>query len=209
MVRCSITEFVEDAVQKGGLGKIKIGGIVLGGGSDSKKARVTVDVKMYEVGTSKIIATSSASGNSESKGSAGGIGGLGGVLVFGKSTNDPIEKATRDAINNAVAFIVKNMEDTPWEGRVALAEKDEDGNMIYVLNRGSGDGIKVGDELTVIRPGRAVIDEETGESLGTSKGKVLGTCRVISVENRTANLEPVGGIEIKKGSVVRLKEGGQ
>ncbi len=205
MIRCTITEFVDDAVKEGGLGGIKIGGIVLGGRSNRKKAKVTVDIKMYEVGTSKIMATSSASGFSESKDNAGGVGGMGGALLFGKATNDPIEKATRDAIVNAVNFIISKMEDLPWEGKIALAEKDDDGKMVYVLNRGSSDGIKVGDELTVLRPGKVIIDEDTGESLGTSKGKVLGTCKVISTEIKTANVEPVGDTKIFKGNILRLK----
>ncbi len=52
MVRCAITEFVDDSVKEGGVGGVRIGGVNLGGGSTRKKAKVTVDVKMFDVATS-------------------------------------------------------------------------------------------------------------------------------------------------------------
>lgn len=210
MVRCAITEFVDDSVKESSGGGIRIpGGVTLGGGGGRKKSKVTVDIKMYEVATSKILYTDTASGDSTSKSSAFGIsgssGGYGGSALFGKSTNDPIEKATRDAINNVVNKIIKKMEEIPWEGKVALADKDDDGKMIYVINRGEADGVRVGDELVITKPGKQIIDPDTGEKLGRSEDKVIGTCKVVSVNKNTANVEPVGGIEIKAGAVVKYR----
>ena len=206
MVRCAITEFVDDSVKEGGAGGVHLPlGIVVGGGSSRKKAKVTVDIKMYDVATSKILYTSTASGNSDSKSSAMGISMFGAGAVFGKSTNDPIEKATRDAITGAVNFITEKMEAITWEGKIALSEKDDDGKMIYVLNRGEADGLKIGDELVVTSPGKEIIDPDTGEKLGRSKDRVIGSCRVVYTDKNVAHVEPMEVFTISKGCVVKLK----
>ncbi len=206
MVRCAITEFVDDSVKEGGGGGFHLpGGVVLGGSSNRKKAKVTVDIKMFDVATSKILYTSAASGNSDSKSSAVGISMFGAGAIFGKSTNDPIEKATRDAITNAVNFIVEKMEAVAWEGKIALAEKDDDGKMIYVLNRGESDGLKSGDELVATSPGKEIVDPDTGEKLGRSKDKILGSCRVVWTDKNVAHVEPLGNFTISKGNVIKLK----
>ena len=212
MVRCSITEFVADSVKERSGGGITIpGGVSIGGGGGRKKAKVTLDIKLYEVATSKILYTDTASGDSTSKGGGFSIGGstasgYGGNATFGKSTNDPIEKATRDAITNVVNKIIKKMDEIPWEGKVALADKDDDGKMMYVINRGEIDGVHVGDELLITRPGKEIIDPDTGAKLGRSEDKVLGTCKVVSVNKNTATIEPGAGIEVKVGAIVKYRQ---
>ncbi len=210
MVRCAITEFVADSVKEHSGAGVNIGGLSLGGGGGRKKAKVTLDIKMYEVATSKILYTDSASGDSTSQGSGFSIGGatgnFGGAATFGKSTNDPIEKATRDAITNVVNKIIKKMDAIPWEGKVALADKDDDGKMMYVINRGEIDGVHVGDELIITRPGKEIIDPDTGEKLGRSEDKILGTCKVLSTTKNTATIEPAAGLDVKVGAIVKYRQ---
>jgi curli biogenesis system outer membrane secretion channel CsgG len=211
MVRCAITEFVADAVKERSGGGITIpGGVSIGGGGGRKKAKVTLDLKLYEVATSKILYTDTASGDSTSKGGGfsigGSSGGYGGTATFGKSTNDPIEKATRDAITNVVNKIIKKMDTIPWEGKVALAEKDDDGKMMYVINRGEIDGVHAGDELLITRPGKVIVDPDTGEKLGRSEDKILGTCKVLAVNKNTSTIAPDGAIEVKVGAIVKYRQ---
>lgn len=205
MIRCTVTEFADDSVKEGGGAGIKIGSVQLGGGGARKKAKIVVDVRIFDVATSKVLYTSSAAGNSESRGGGGGVSFLGQSAVFGKSTNDPIEKATREAITNAVDFIIGKMEDVPWEGKIALVDKDDDGKDFYVLNRGEADGLRVGDRLMVTSPGKEIIDPDTGEKLGRSKDKVLGGCKVVWTDKNIAHVEPDSGVVITQGSVLKFK----
>ena len=205
MVRCVVTQFEDTATKEGGGASIGIGSVRIGGGGSKKRSKVVIDIKMYDVATSKILQTSSATGTSESKGAGIGVSALGSGGVFGKSSNDPIEKATRDAIINAVNFIVEKMDAVPWEGKVALADKDDDGKPLYVINRGEADGLKIGDQLLVTSPGKAIVDPDTGETLGRSKDKVLGACRVVWTDKNIAHVEPDSGVTIVQGAIVKFK----
>ncbi len=104
-----------------------------------------------------------------------------------------------------MAFIVEKMESVPWEGKIALADKDDDGKMLYVLNRGEADGLKIGDLLVVTSAGKQITDPDTGEILGRSKDKVLGTCRVTWTDKNIAHVEPLDGFMISRGNVLKLK----
>jgi curli biogenesis system outer membrane secretion channel CsgG len=155
MVRAAVTEFQPHS-KKGG-GGISLGGISIGGKKD--EAKIVLDVRFFDPSTSVIIDSVKAEGTSRSD--AVGIGFSVGSLGVGgaQAKADPIEKATRDAIVKAVFKICERMAKVPWEARVAKVA--EDGKVI--LNRGSNDGLKVGDALKLYKAGEIIEDPETGE----------------------------------------------
>lgn len=63
-----------------------------------------------------------------------------------------------------------------------------------VLNRGKGAGLEIGERLTVISQGEAIIDVETGESLGTSEQKVA-IIEVTSIEIKFSKAKVISTTE--------------
>ena len=199
LVRCAVTEFSDNKSESAG--GVHVGPLTLGGGG--KVASVTVDVKMVDAETSKVLAVSTASGDSKSQGSAIGLN-FG--AAFGKSTNEPIEKATRNAISKAVAFIVEHMEKVPWEGRIALVSTGEDGAKRIVLNRGEEDGLHVGDRVLVFHPGESIKDPETGELLGRDEDRLVGETKVTWTDKRVARIAPIGDKTFDKSDIIKLPD---
>jgi curli biogenesis system outer membrane secretion channel CsgG len=198
LVRCAVTEFTDERSQS--RGGISLGGVQIGGGG--KTAAVTVDIKMVDASSSRVLYTGSATGDSKSKDYGGGLS-LGKIgLAFGKSESEPIEKATRMAIQKAVEFIVEKMEKVAWEGRVASAEANR-----LVINRGEEDGLREGDRLGIYRPGKAIEDPETGEILGRDEDTMIGEARVTWTDKRVARLVPLRGEAFQKGDVIKYAEG--
>ena len=157
LVRAAVTEFVDNGSKQSG--GISLGGVRLGGGK--KESKVVVDVRMYDAATSVVLCSEKAEGKSTEKGGAIALslGSLG--LAGAKSNNDPIELATRNALEKAVLIIIDKMESVPWEGKVADVE--ENGNKsTLTINRGSKDGLKAGDTLKIYKAGKEYTDPDTG-----------------------------------------------
>lgn len=74
-----------------------------------------------------------------------------------------------------------------------------------ILNRGKGAGVDVGKQCLVIHQGKAIIDADTGESLGGSEQQV-GLVEIISVEGKYSTAKIIyGGQQIKYGDICRLQ----
>ncbi len=196
LVRAAVTEF--ENTSSGKMGGISIKGIRVGG--KQGKSKVVIDVRMYDSSSSQILYNAKADGDSTSQGGAIAlsIGSLG--VGAGAEKNDPIERATRNAIEKAVIFIVEKMEVVPWEGRVATVKED---GMIYV-NRGTDDGLRVGDKLIVYKAGEAIIDPETDAVIGREEDVRLGTTSVSWVDKRLCRIDALEGKKIGKNDVVKL-----
>ncbi|RLA23637.1 MAG: hypothetical protein DRQ62_06040 [Gammaproteobacteria bacterium] len=75
-----------------------------------------------------------------------------------------------------------------------------------VLNRGKGVGIEVGNQCLVMRQGEAIIDVDTGESLGGSETQV-GLIEVTSVEGKYSKATIISGaMRIQYGDICRLQK---
>ena len=75
-----------------------------------------------------------------------------------------------------------------------------------ILNRGRGAGIKVGDILKIVSQGKAIIDVDTGESLGGSEEDV-GMVEVTSVEVKFSKGKIIlGEGKIQYGDICRIQK---
>jgi curli biogenesis system outer membrane secretion channel CsgG len=197
MVRCSVTEFQPHA--KSDASGINLGVVSFGGGGNESK--VVVDVKGFDTTTSEILFSDKATGLSKSKGSVVGIN-LGGISAgSGHTTSDPIELATRHAIENAVYKICMKMKNTPWEGKVIVAS----GSSIFI-NCGSIDGVKVGDTFNVYQGGQQLKDPDTGESLGRAPDTLAGTVEVTAVSEKNCQVSYTGSTPLQAGFIVKEKQ---
>jgi curli biogenesis system outer membrane secretion channel CsgG len=198
LVKAAVTEFAPNRTHGGG--GITLGGISVGGGGSD--ATVTLDLRFIDPSTSQILYTAKAEGKSSSRGGSLGfsVGSLG--VQGGGGENQPIERATRDAIEKAVKIVIDKMAPLPWEAKVA--DFSDDGTVL--LNRGSNDGLKVGDVLKVFKPGKVVKDPDTGEVLGRDQDTLVGTATITWVNDRLskASFAGAGADKPQTGFLVKL-----
>jgi curli biogenesis system outer membrane secretion channel CsgG len=194
LVKGEITHFQYSTT--GGEGGVNIKGFKLGGKKD--QAEINAVVYVVDSTTGQVKASKKVVGEASRMGVDVGFADKdwGADLAGFKKTN--VGKAVEKAIDEAVAFISKQIEEIPWTGSVILVK----GNQIY-LNRGSREGVEKG-QTFVVGTVEELRDPDTGELLDESMEKV-GTIVVDSVKEKTATAKATEGAgRIQKGMTVML-----
>ena len=186
LVKGAITHVQET---KGGGGGFGFKGITVGG--DAGSAEINVTIYLVDTSTGQVKASKTVIGKSGRRGISLGyhgskLGGLTGDL--GGFEKDNMGKATMDACNQALEFLVAQLDSIPWEGSVALAKPDR-----LIVNRGARDGVAVGMRFDVGKV-EEVVDEDTGEVIDSSMTK-LGTVSVTEVKEKVSYTTPLAGAE--------------
>lgn len=161
-----VTEF--GYTEGGGKTRIKKKGF--GIGLKSTKATVAVDVRFVNTTTGEILVAESVRKEESKKGLALDTR----EFSFdnrNKFDESIVGKATRKAINAIVDFVDQSAPNIPWQAKIIKG-----GGTIYI-NAGAVAGVNVGDEFVVYRPGEALVDPDTGLSLGSTETKI-GTIKV-------------------------------
>lgn len=170
----------------GGGGGLSFKGISLGGGKSS--ATVTIIAKLVDTSTGEIVQKKSITGK------AGRISADVGLSVAGVGANlggfkkTPMGEAAQDCINQAAVFFAKAMEKIPFDACVVKASGGK-----VIINRGSQYGLTVGQELVMREEGEALIDPNSGESLGNEEGKVLGKLKIATIGEKTSTCDVIEG----------------
>jgi curli biogenesis system outer membrane secretion channel CsgG len=208
----SITEFGNET-KKTGLGGMGGGwaGAALGSiGHSNSKANVGIDARLVNIDTGEILAVAEGKGQS-SRSSTSMTGGGSNWHGFGAGNADfgssdfqstIIGEATKNAVDALVTDLVSDtskvtVRTVKVEGLVAAV----DGGQI-VLNVGGKAGVKVGDQLEVVRVNKEIKDPATGaviRKLTTSIGIVKAT----DVDDASAVCVPVSGTDFKVGDSVK------
>ena len=195
LLKGAITEFIEK--ESGGAGGILIGGIGIGGKTST--GHVAMDLRLIDATSGQILQSERAEGKISSSG-IGGIAFFSGVAFGGTSyKKTALGKATRAAVSDAVMFVVNNMDDQPWQGRVVKAE----GSQIYI-NAGYNMNIQMDSVFTVYSKGEDLIDPASGLSLGSALSR-SGTVRVTQVSDKFSVASAIEGSGFKRGDVVKLQ----
>jgi curli biogenesis system outer membrane secretion channel CsgG len=208
----SITEFGNETKKTNiGGGGGNWGGFGLGGiGHSNSKANVGIDARLVNVDTGEILAVAEGKGQS-SRSSTSMLGGGGnwhgfggGNADFGSSDfqNTIIGEATKQAVDKLVADLVTDTSKVSVrvitvEGLVAAV----DGGQI-ILNVGARAGVKVGDQLTVMRVTREIKDPATGAVIRRLSTNI-GVVRATDVDDGSAVCVPVLGNGFKTGDAVK------
>lgn len=194
LIQGSITEFGSTESSGGG---IAIQGFSFGGSQST--AQVGIDVRIYDTTTGHVLASKACRGVASASGSS--IGYAGGDFGFatGGEAKTPMDFAVRDAIQMAVGFITFELGKVPWAGRVANV-KD---NIIYI-NAGRENGIQIGDKFDVFKEGEAIIDPESGMSLGSETTRI-GEVEVVAVEEKFSKATPMNGAGFEKNNIIKMK----
>jgi curli biogenesis system outer membrane secretion channel CsgG len=211
----SITQFGRDDKHIGtggggyGLGKFGLGGV---GKSDSK-AVVNVTAKLIDINTAEILAVATGSGQSKRSGftmgggGGGWSGGGGGQLDMGSSNF--ANTILGEAVNASVADLGQQLDDKADSLPTVKVEvsglvADATGNTL-IINVGTKNGVKVGDHLDVLRPGKQIRDPATGKVLKTIETK-LGDLAITEADETSATGTYSGTTPSKVGDVVKTPQ---
>ncbi len=134
------------------------------GASKIQTAEATVDIKVIDATSGRIILADSGTGvYEESSTQVLGIGGT-------KGYDETLEgKAFRAAVSKFIDNLIARMASIEWAGKVASVDGDE-----VTVNAGKKTGLLVGDRLRVYGEGKEVIDPDTKVSLGRRPGREKG-----------------------------------
>lgn len=171
----------------GGAGGLSFKGISLGGSKDT--AEINATIYIVDSQTGQVKASTKVVGKAGRKGlsvgySGSALGGLGGD--FDGFKKDNVGKACEDAVNQAVEFLVKQLDKIQWEGSVVSSK---DGKII--INRGSREGVAAGQIFTVGKL-EVTTDPDSGETLDSSVDKV-GVIKVKTVKEKISICEATEG----------------
>ena len=186
LVKGAITHVQET---KGGGGGFGFKGITIGG--DAGSAEINITIYLVDSATGQVKASKSVIGKSGKRGLTLGYHGsaLGGLTGdIGGFMKDNMGKAAMDACNQALEFLVAQLDSIPWEGSVSLVKSDK-----LLINRGTREGVEVGMKFDVGKV-EEVVDEDTGEVLDSELTKI-GTVTVTEVKEKICYTTPLEGAE--------------
>ena len=186
LVKGAITHVQET---KGGGGGFGFKGITIGG--DTGSAEINITIYLVDSATGQVKASKSVIGKSGKKGISLGYHGskLGGLTGdIGGFMKDNMGKAAMDACNQALEFLVAQLDSIPWEGSVSLVKSDK-----LIVNRGTREGVEVGMKFDVGKV-EEVVDEDTGEVLDSELTKI-GTVTVTEVKEKICYTTALEGAE--------------
>ncbi len=197
LVKGAITHVQSDtAGQDGGL---SFRGIRVGGGRE--RAEINATIYLVDTRTGQVKASTSVTGEAgRRRGRVGYTGAaLGGVRGdVGGFASDNVGRAMEDAIEQAVEFLVAQLDAVRWEGTVVQVA----GNRVFV-NRGSREGVTQGQEFSV-GSATEIVDPDTGEVLDTFM-ESIGTIRATEVRERLTICEAPAGVTIEPGMTIHPK----
>jgi len=150
-------------------------------------AKAKVEIRLVDIKTGQ--AFFSASGAGEANTESGEIAGYGSRAEYDATLND---RAIAAAITDVIDKMVSTLEEKAWHTCILEAENGQ-----IFISGGSRQGIKVGDTLKVISPGKKVKSRQTGMEIKLP-GKQVATIRVLSF---------FGDNENNEGSVCEIVSG--
>ena len=204
----SITEFGNETKKQniGGGGGNWHGYGVGGFGHSNSKANVGVNARIVNVDTGEILGVAEGVGQSSRSstsmlGGGGNWNGWGGGnvdfgssnfenTIIGEAVKMAVDKLTLEVVANAPKVSVRTI---TIDGLVAAV----DGGQI-VLNVGARAGVKVGDQLQVVRVTKEIKDPTTGNVLRRLTSSV-GTIRATDVDDASSICVPVSGSGFQVG----------
>lgn len=194
LVAGKISDF--EVNERGAGGGVSVGGFKIG--AKGSQAKVGINVRLFDVDTSEVLISDTATGTSSGGGVSVGANIGSTYSDFEAFQNSPLGKATTTAIDKAVEMILKKMEKRPWTCKVADFDA---ANKEIALNAGSESGVQVGDVFDVMRVTRVIKDPDTGAVIGTRTTKV-GTIKVSQTDKKLSFCSIVEGTEFQVGDIV-------
>lgn len=162
-------------------------------------AQVIIDLRLIDPSTSELIYSSQGEGKASMTGIAADLTRDDKSWSAGGTTATPLGQASREALDNAVKALLKGMPKVAWTGRVI----DVRDGVVYV-NATAADGMRPGLELLVFEVQPALVDPETGKTLGAPEREV-GAIVIDAVLEKFSTAKITKGDGITRGLVLRFK----
>jgi curli biogenesis system outer membrane secretion channel CsgG len=173
----------------GGIGRLGVGGQLV-------QADATINVRFIDTTTAERVVSVSADAEVRKGGGFFRGNSLSRDAEWGLAS-EVIEKVAKDVVLKlAVPTTLARV--SPGGGTASGLEAriaKVDGNRAW-LNIGSSAGVKVGDKFTVFNVGDAIVDPDTGATLGVDE-KETGTGAVTEVQERFAVITFTGAVKVK------------
>jgi curli biogenesis system outer membrane secretion channel CsgG len=210
----SITQFGNETKKTNlGGGGGNWGGFGVGGiGHSKSNANVGITARLINVDTGEILAVAEGAGQSSRSstsllGGGGNWHGFGGgsadfgssdfqQTIIGEAVKTAVDKLRVDLVSNSSKVSVRTI---TVEGLVAAV----DGGQI-VLNVGSRAGVKVGDQLEVLRVSKEIKDPATGQVIRRLTSSI-GVIKATDVDDGSSVCAPVSGSGFQTGDRVKSK----
>jgi len=195
LVKGQITHFADET--SGGGGGIGIKGFRVG--AKTSNAEINTIVYVIDSSTGQVVASKKCYGKINKTGLSFGLsqGGFSGDIGGFKKTN--AGKAVEQAVDEAVAFIVSQLNNISWSGKVILSKAGK----VYI-NRGTREGVNVG-QTFIVGKEEVLRDPDTGEVLDRDVTKA-GTIEVVQVKEKVAICSTQNSSTIEKGMGVFMPE---
>lgn len=157
--------------------------------SSTKKqlARAKVDIRLADVRTGLLFFSTSGAGEATME--SGAIAGFGSRARYDATLND---KALTAAISETVSQLVTKLEARPWRTDILKVQ-----GVNVFISGGQRQGLRVGDELALMREGDRIKSRQTGMEI-TLPGRQVGRIRVVSF---------FGDNETNEGSLAKIVQG--
>jgi curli biogenesis system outer membrane secretion channel CsgG len=148
------------------------------GASKTQTAEATVDVRVIDATTGRIIYAESGTGVHET--SSTEVLGIGGRTGYDETLEG---KAFRAAVSKFIDNLIRQMASIEWTGKVASVDGGE-----VTVNAGQKTGLRRGDRLGVFGAGHEVIDPDTKVSLGRRPGPEKGEIEIVDFFGEDASI---------------------
>jgi curli biogenesis system outer membrane secretion channel CsgG len=200
LVRGKLTDFT--LARRGTGASVNLGSIGRVGGSVSE-AKVALNITIFDVDTSELLASAEAAGKASSSSFKLQSGARFGFADFGTFENSPLGEATTKALDATVQKVLEKLGDQPWSARVA----DFDASSKEItINAGSETGVKVGDTFDLQHISKVIKDPETGQVLRVATTKT-GKVRIKEVDKKFSVAELIEGTAAEVGDLVKEIKG--
>ena len=169
-------------------GRKDTGEVVLFSRSRKQVAHAKVNIRLVDPRTGHVFF--SEDGGGEASLDSTTVLGLGDRATFDSTLND---KALSAAVSNLLDKLVSQLSDKPWSsGILSIDDKN------VLISGGKRQGLKIGDRLLVMAPGKVVKSPQTGFNLQLPH-KQVGELEIEGF---------FGDSETNEGSICRVVEGG-
>ena len=158
-------------------------------------ARVQVDYALVDVETGRSLVAESGMG--EYSKTTGGLFGLG-----TRSTADPSlrDGALRDALSKAMTKMVAKLNAEPFRGRILAIE-----GPTVIIRAGTLSRLAPGTVLTVYRPGRELVDPDTGRVVGRLEQKIGELVLTKHQAERISEARVTLGVGFAEGDLIKTE----
>ena len=197
LVRASVTEFEQRA--GGGGVRIGVGGVGGAGslGLATNTGIVGIDLRLIDTTTGQVVQSQHAEAKVEDRGISTDVGSHGVAFGGDTFTKTPLGRATQQAVDKAVAFVLDATKPLPWTGRVVDASADQ-----VFVNAGANAGIRPGDRFAVSAITKQLTDPASGALLGVIEER-LGDIEVVNVQEQYSVARMNAPFQTKRGDLVR------